>query len=289
MIEISIQKKLRFQAGMLPLRLNLKLEPGSFTVISGKSGSGKSSLLRMLAGLLLPDEGKITVNGNTWFDSSNKLNLKPQQREIGFVFQDYALFPNMTLRQNLEYALKSKEDIRIVEELIELIELGDLQNQKAQFLSGGQQQRIALARALVQKPSILLLDEPLAALDVEMRHKLQAHLLKLHHEYKLTMLMVSHDKSEIIKLADRLLVLEDGAIIKDGKPKPFLNSMQFKKELKLTAKVIGINDCCENVVLNLLLGNEKIDVETSSERAKLLRIGDFVELVSNDYNLQFNK
>ena len=180
MITIHINKELQSSTGEMPLNVDISLEAGSLLTLFGNSGAGKTSILRMLAGLFEPDSGKIIVNDRVWFDSENKINIQPQKRNVGMVFQDYALFPNMTVKQNLEFALQKRQRNVIVTELIEIMELGILQNRKPHTLSGGQRQRVALARALVPKPEILLLDEPLAALDNEMRSEEHTSELQSH-------------------------------------------------------------------------------------------------------------
>ena len=195
MIEVSIQKKLKAPFGEMNLDIQTNIEQGQFVTLYGKSGAGKTSTLRILAGLLEPDNGKISIHGNILLDTSNKINLAPQKRKIGFVFQDYALFPNMTIFENLSFALQKNQSKKILDELIEMMEIGNLRSEKPQHLSGGQQQRVALARALVQKPELLLLDEPLAALDNEMRNKLQQYIIQVHREFKLTTILISHDVS----------------------------------------------------------------------------------------------
>ena len=291
MIEINIQKNLDFQSGVLPLELELTLEPKSFTILSGKSGSGKTSLLRMIAGFLAPDIGKIQVDSNTWFDDSRKINIPPQLRGVGYVFQDYALFPNMSVRQNLIYALNKGNDPAVIDELIELIELGDLQNSKPEILSGGQQQRIALARALVQKPSILLLDEPFAALDMEMRTKLQAYLTKIHREFKLITLMVSHDQSEILKMPDRVLILDQGKIISDNSPLELYRNTQPSGVLNLTVGVIELKKKDLGCFVYVLIEKDLIEIKIEESKFRELKIGDRLTLKSSDFNptIQINK
>ena len=158
MIELSLHKELISSGGKMFLNIDISLKPGKFITLYGESGAGKTSTLRMLAGLMNPDQGKIRVNNSVWLDTDKKVKLKPQQRDIGYVFQDYALFPNMTVRKNLEYALDKRQDKSIIDELIDIIELTELQYRKPESLSGGQKQRVALARALVRQPKILLLD-----------------------------------------------------------------------------------------------------------------------------------
>lgn len=218
MIDIAITRKLSGPGGKMSLHFQTRVEPDEFVCIYGPSGAGKTSVLRMLAGLLTPEEGHIIVNQSLWFDKSKKVNLKPQLRSIGMVFQEYSLFPNMTVRGNLEFALDKGESPEQVDELLVMTELEQLQHQRPAFLSGGQKQRVALARALIRRPEVLLLDEPLSALDSAMQAKLQDYILKIHREFNLITLMVSHDLAEVAKMSRRVIVLEEGSIKKDGPP-----------------------------------------------------------------------
>jgi molybdate transport system ATP-binding protein len=213
MIRIDIEKKLKGADGLFTLKINATISQGELVTIYGPTGSGKSSVLRMIAGLLKPDHGLITVGDATWLNSEKDISLEPQHRDIGMVFQDYALFPNMTVRENLEFALTKDQDSKIVEELLKVSHLTNLQHSKPLFLSGGQKQRVALARALVRKPKVLLLDEPLSALDSKMRTTLQDYILDFHERFNLTTILVSHDLPEIIKMSKRVLVLENGVFV----------------------------------------------------------------------------
>jgi len=219
MIHFNLEKALRFSGGKMNLQVDIKAEEGRFLTLYGKSGAGKTSVLRMLAGLMRPDAGRIAVGEEVWFDQEKGIHLRPQKRSVGFLFQDYALFPNMTVKENLEFALQKGQSTAIIKALIELIELGELQDRRPETLSGGQQQRVALARALVQRPKLLLLDEPLSALDLDMREKLQRYLLKVHQEYGLTTILVSHDQQEIQRLSDEVYEVEQGRILRSGHPK----------------------------------------------------------------------
>jgi molybdate transport system ATP-binding protein len=218
MISINITKKLFGASGELNLKFDTKILPQEFVTIYGPSGAGKTSVIRMLAGLLEPDSGHIEVAENIWFDRSKKINIKPQLRNIGIVFQEYSLLPNMTVRGNLEFALEKNQSKKIVDELLELTELKLLHDKKPGLLSGGQKQRVALARALIRRPKLLLLDEPLSALDTEMQTKLQDYILQVHQQFNLTTILVSHDLNEVIKMSKRVLILENGQIKKDGLP-----------------------------------------------------------------------
>lgn len=211
MIELDFQKKLIGAEGPFELGAHITIEKNEIAVLSGASGAGKTTILRLLAGIDQPDAGYIKVDGATWFDKERRVQLSPQKRSIGFVFQNFALFPTMTVRRNLEYAAPVRNDPGI-EKLLKMVELEELQDRFPEKLSGGQQQRVALARALVRRPKILLLDEPLSALDPAMREKLQDEILLLHKELDLTILLVSHDPCEIERLATRVLIIDGGAI-----------------------------------------------------------------------------
>lgn len=216
MIRIRLKKQLNATQGKLNLDLDFNINKGAFISVYGNSGVGKTSLLQMIAGLLKADAGEIVSNGKTWYDSKRSISLKPQQRSVSYVFQEYALFPNMTVRENLAFALEKNQDSAIVDELIAITELDQLQNKKPKQLSGGQQQRVALARALVRKPDILLLDEPFSALDQNIKLKLQDYILKIHKHYNLCCILVSHDRQAHIKLSERVLFIENGMITKHG-------------------------------------------------------------------------
>lgn len=218
MIAVAVKKRLFASTGSMHLDVDFRIETGDLITLYGPSGAGKTTILRMLCGLAAPDEGRIVVNGKTWYDSVSKINVKPQVRNVGMVFQDYALFPNMTVKENLEYALKKDQSATMVEELLDLTELSSLANKKPVVLSGGQQQRVALARAIVRRPALLLLDEPMSALDTDLRFKIQDYILKAHRQYNLTTILVSHDIIEIVRLSQTVYHLENGLIVNQGHP-----------------------------------------------------------------------
>jgi molybdate transport system ATP-binding protein len=220
MIDLKIKKELHGAKGVMDLELKLTIQEGSFVALHGKSGSGKTTFLRVLAGLE-DAHALIKVGANIW--QSETKNLAVQKREIGFVFQDYALFENMTVEENLLYV---QADKALAKHLLELTELYELKERYPHSLSGGQKQRVSICRAMMKKPKILLLDEPFSALDTKIRNKLQNELLTLHKEFHTTTIMVSHDLEEIHKLASRILVLEEGKIIKDGSPQELLKTKE---------------------------------------------------------------
>jgi molybdate transport system ATP-binding protein len=199
MISINIEKKLKAYSGQQWLKINHEFATGSITKIYGPSGAGKTTFLKIIAGLVEPEKGLIKVDDITWFDTTSKISLSPQKRMAGFVFQNYALFPNMTVRQHLEYATNDKQWI---DRLLILSKLETLSTHKPDHLSGGQQQRLAILRALAVKPRLLLMDEPFSALDPKMKTVLIAELKFLFAELKLTVLIVSHNPMELEGLCD---------------------------------------------------------------------------------------
>jgi len=222
MLKIDIEREMLTSEGKNLLKVDLEIAENELFCLFGHSGAGKTTLLRILAGLFNPDKGFISFNGQIWYDSEKKkINLSPQQRNVGYMFQDYALFPNMSVRKNIEFAqkVKNKED---VDNLLSHFGLEALQKQYPAKLSGGQKQRVALARALAAKPNLLLLDEPLSALDYEMRLNLQDEILKAHDLLNSVTLLVSHDKDEVRKLATSVILLRNGAVTAQGKPTEIL-------------------------------------------------------------------
>ena len=285
MIEFNLKKKLFSADGLMELQVDVQIEAHSFVTIYGKSGAGKTSILRMLAGLMYPDTGYIWVNGKVWLDTKKNIDRPPQKRSIGFLFQDYALFPNMTVRQNLHFALTKGQAPQIIDDLIELVELGDLQHRKPNMLSGGQKQRVALARSLVQRPQILMLDEPLSALDIDMQYKLQQYILCLHYEYELTTILISHDLAEIIKMSDYVLAIEQGRITKQGQPAEiFTNQRAINGGCEFVGKIIDINQQGVMFVLTILIGTDSVQVIADKDEIHQFRPGDTVFVGLTSFN-----
>lgn len=284
MIQIKIYKMLQTADGNVPLDISLTFEKGQFVSIYGKSGAGKTTILRVLAGLTQAEKVSIKIGSEIWDDSEKKQHLPIQKRSIGFVFQDFALFPNLTVKENLEFALPKNESSEIISELIELMELQSLQNSKPEQLSGGQKQRVALARAIVRKPEILLLDEPLSALDDEMRLKLQDYMLKIHEKYKLTTLLISHSIAEIFKLSDKVIVLDKGKISKEGTPNIVFAEQKISSKFQITGEIINITKSDILYIIQVSSGNNIIKVTASEEEAKDFTIGQKVLVASKAFN-----
>ncbi len=205
MLTVSIQKRL--PDFLLDVSFSVQKE---IVVLFGPSGSGKTTILNSIAGLIHPDAGRITLGEQTFYEEGNK-PLPVQKRNIGYVFQDYALFPHMTVAQNIRYGLKPGHELGL-EALLVTVGIDHLLEKYPHQLSGGQKQRVALVRALATEPDILLLDEPLSALDADTRRQCQDELLRLHAMWSIPFLLVTHDRDEAEKLADVILNIENGRI-----------------------------------------------------------------------------
>jgi molybdate transport system ATP-binding protein len=209
MLEIRLKKIFK----NFSLDVEMEIKEGEFVSIYGNSGSGKSTLLNLISGLVKPDSGIIKYDNTTWFDKEKRLNLKPQNREIGYLFQEHRIFPNMSVRQNIEFVLDKKNAYKNeVDELLLLTGLKKYEKLNAKKLSGGQKQRLALARAIVRKPKIFLLDEPLSSLDFEIKSMMRDKISEIHKIYKPTIIMVSHSIKEIVNVSDRIFFMENGKI-----------------------------------------------------------------------------
>ncbi|SHG25923.1 ABC transporter ATP-binding protein [Flagellimonas flava] len=284
MIEIKLQKALNGPEGPMMLSLDIAIDKGKLVTLYGPSGAGKTSTLRILSGLLKPDNGYIAVDGRIWLDTAKGIDLKPQERGIGYVFQDYALFPHLTIRQNLEFGLKKSQPREVVSELIHIMELENIQDRKPNTLSGGQQQRVALARALVQRPKLLLLDEPLSALDFGIRLKLQNYLQEVHKTYGLTTVLISHDIGEILKLSDWTFKLHHGKVIQQGNPTDVFTQSSLSGKFKFKGEVIQIQQEDVVFVVSVLIQNELVKIVAQESEVKELSIGDTVIVASKAFN-----
>jgi molybdate transport system ATP-binding protein len=205
------------------LDLELEVPPGEILVLVGESGSGKSTVLRLLAGLARPDSGRIVMEGTAWFDSARKINLPPQAREIAWVPQDYGLLPHLSVFENVAFGLRARgvpreELLSRTDKALEQFGVADLAARRPIGLSGGQQQRVALARAMVLKPQLLLLDEPLAALDIQTRARVRGDLRTMLASLPCTTIFVTHNPLEAVVFGQRIAVLEAGRIVQAGTP-----------------------------------------------------------------------
>ena len=272
MIKINIEKKLHGSNGDMNLDVNLEIKKGDFVALSGLSGSGKTTLLRILAGLE-EAKGNITIDCETWLD--DKFTLASQKRKIGFVFQDYALFANMNVLQNLLYV---NSDKTLAKHLLEITELSELSNRMPNSLSGGQKQRVSLCRALMNRPKLLLMDEPLSALDVNMRTKLQNEILTLHKEFNITTIMVSHDPSEMYRLSSRVIVLNQGKVINDGDAKKILLKTQGSAKFSFEGELLDIKKVDVIYIAIISIGQQLVEVVVSDDEVKSLSIGQKVNI-----------
>ena len=246
-IEVAIKKKI----GNFSLDVAFSAGEEMFALL-GASGCGKSMTLKCIAGIETPDEGKIVLNGRTLFDSEKKINLIPQKRKVGYMFQDYALFPNMTVEKNIMAGMGKKSEKAIVQDYIRRFRLEGLENHLPRQLSGGQKQRVALARMMASQPEILLLDEPLSALDSFLKWQVEEELQDLLSEIGKTVLFVSHSRDEVYHLCDRICVLEKG----------HMETIQEKKEFfanpvtQAAARISG----CRNIVPAKRLSAHQLEV-----------------------------
>lgn len=227
----------RFPGGaVIRGKLDRPMRGHSVTVLFGPSGCGKTTVLRCLAGLERPEQGSIHFGGRTWFDAGPGICLAPQQRGVGFVFQDYALFPHLTVAGNIGYGLPANEREQRVGEMLDRFGLAAVVQQRPRQLSGGQQQRVALARALVCRPRLLLLDEPLSALDAALREELRGELRRLLAACDIPVFLVTHDRAEALSLGDQLVVMSGGAVRQSG---PMLEVFNRPIDAEV-AKIVGV-------------------------------------------------
>ena len=248
---VDIEKKL----GKFHLKAAFETD-GGVTGLLGASGCGKSMTLKCIAGIEKPDRGRIILDGVTLFDSEKRINLPPQKRGIGFLFQNYALFPNMNVRQNIlcglhnEYEREQKE--QAFEDVIDLMQLRGLEKHRPHELSGGQQQRAALARILVGRPNLLMLDEPFSALDSHLRGQLQLQMLKLLKQFGKDSLIVSHNRDEVYMLCDRIALIDGGKLLVMKETKELFNDPESRQAALMTG--------CKNVVEARKKGEYEVEV-----------------------------
>ena len=284
MIKVRAKKNLITSHGPIRLEVDFQIPDKELITLYGPSGAGKTTILRMIAGLTEPDEGRIQVDDEVWFDSEQGINQPVQKRQISFVFQDYNLFPNMTVRENLHYALKDKKDERLIEESLEMVHLTELKNRKPETLSGGQKQRVALARALLRRPKIFLLDEPFSALDLPLRLKLQDEITAIYDRFKIPTVVVTHDLSEIFRIAHQIFVLEEGKIVRSGKPGEIFGENALSGKFKFTGTILELTKEDFLYIVTVQIGLNLTKVVAIEEEAKDWRVGDKVLVAAKAFN-----
>jgi molybdate transport system ATP-binding protein len=274
MIDVSISKKLKSSdSSEFNLSVDFKCEDG-LVVMFGPSGAGKTLTLDCIAGLETPDDGHISVAGTTYFDSIKDTNISPQKRKVGYLFQNYALFPHLTVYENIVFGLRSKDAMEKVGEMIDLLEITGLEERYPGQLSGGQTQRVALARALVTQPRILLLDEPFSSLDFIVRSRLRRDLRKIREVIKIPVLLITHNPVEAYIMADTIVVFGDGGVEQIGTPKEVFT----KPKTTEVARLVGMSNIFKGKISDIK--DDEVVIKSKQEiiapRTRDLKIGDEV-------------
>jgi molybdate transport system ATP-binding protein len=283
-IFIDVEKRMHTADGLMNLKVQTSIQSGELVALFGQSGAGKTTLLRILAGLINPDRGIVKFGNSVWFDSEKQINVVPQLRNISLMFQDFALFPNMTVEQNIWFAQPEKNDAS-VNELLGIFGLTEFRSRKPGSLSGGQKQRVALARALARKPQLLLLDEPLSALDAEMRNTLQDEIAKAHQLLGVTTLMVSHDLNEVFRLATQVICLEKGSVTQTGTPEDVFLDNSISGKVQITGQIARIEKQDTIYIVTVISGNNQIiKVIAFDSDLENLKVGDRVMVFSKAFN-----
>jgi molybdate transport system ATP-binding protein len=286
-LSLSVKKLMHTACGDRILDIGIVAENAERIAVFGPSGAGKTTLLRMIAGLTAPDEGVITMDGEPWFDSEKKINLPPQKRHVGLVFQDYALFPAMTVEKNIAYGIRTPADGSRVRYLMEAFNLTQLCRRYPDTLSGGQQQRVALARALAPRPRVLLLDEPLSALDPAMRSALQEELSRVHRDLPVLTVLVSHDLGEIFRLTSRMFHCVEGKIIASGAPHEIFGASDDM--LRITGQVLSKLDQGVVCIVTVAVGADVSRIVVLRNEAEALAVGDRVCISAKSFNPEIRK
>jgi len=283
-IFIDVEKRMLTANGPMNLMVQTTIQNGELVALFGESGAGKTTLLRMLAGLVTPDKGLVKFGNTVWFDSEKQINIAPQNRNVSLMFQDYALFPNMTVEQNIQFAQPERNQTA-VNELLGVFGLAEFRKRKPKGLSGGQKQRVALARALARKPQLLLLDEPLSALDAEMRNILQNEIACAHQMTGITTILVSHDLNEVFRLANHVICIENGKVTRNGMPEEVFLDNSISGKVQITGQIARIEkQDTINIVTVISGGNQIIKVIAFDSDLENLKIGDRVMVFSKAFN-----
>lgn len=283
-MSLSVNIKKHFKG----FSLNVFFETNNeYLGILGASGSGKSMTLKCIAGIETPDEGRIVLNDRVLFDSEKKINLKPQERNIGYLFQNYALFPNMTVEENISAGLKfhRNKNKEIIKEIINNFHLNGLEKKYPINLSGGQQQRVALARAIAYKPNILMLDEPFSALDSHLKEKLQTELINFLKIYDGEVLMVTHSRDEAYKFCKNIMIVDNGYSVIFGNTKSIFNDPKYLS----TAKITGCKNIskCEIITPNSVYATDW-DIIINTEK-EVTNDTEYIGIHSHSFELYNNE
>ncbi|MFO0792758.1 MAG: ATP-binding cassette domain-containing protein [Candidatus Brocadiaceae bacterium] len=274
MLKICIEKTWK----EFRLKVNFEIPHEKVTALFGPSGAGKSSILRLISGLERADGGIIHKGEEVWYDESKAINILPQQRSVGFVFQDFALFPHLTVERNVTYGIKEKKRLKEAKDLLSLVGLSGYERYYPAQLSGGQKQRVALIRALAREPDLLLLDEPLSALDWETRRQLQEDLKRIIKQLRITTLYVTHDVTEVYKLADYVIMLESGGVVKQGTPEEIFMGKRLSTRIQVVGKVVDIESDSIMAAVTVMHENQyfKTLIDNEDVCQMNLKIGDDV-------------
>ncbi|MBP1607854.1 MAG: cysA 1 [Acidobacteria bacterium] len=260
MLDARIKKRLGNGIGN-SLTIDVMMRAGDgITVLFGPSGAGKTSILRAIAGVTAPDEGRITLNGDVYFDSANRINLPMQHRRIGYVFQNHVLFPHLTAEQNVLYGTGHGSRLCARERVRDLFELMGIENTAPRYpyeLSGGEQQRVALARALATDPLLMLLDEPLSAVDVATRSRLLEEISSIQKRSRIPFLYVTHNQSEAARLGNAMILIDEGKVLQEGAPLEVFNAPRTAP----VARIVGT----ENIFVGQILKHSSEDGTTVVE------------------------
>jgi len=282
---LALLLRKRFQTGNRSFELNVNLEtPAGITILFGPSGAGKTTILDCIAGLTAPDSGRIALRDQLLFDDEKRIHIPPQNRRVGYVFQDLALFPHLSVEENVQYGLASltaAEQRKRSHQILQSFHVATLRDRKPSQISGGERQRVALARALVTEPAVLLLDEPLAALDAAIKSKIVDDLRAWNESHQRPILYVTHSREEVFALGERVIVLQNGKVIAQGTPHEVMTAPRQETIAVLAgfenifdARVTAIHE--DRGTMTCLIAGSNVQLETPLVRADVgsaLRVG----------------